>query len=82
LSLPSFLPPNSQPKKRKKILIKIVAFGMNHTRSARKKKTGRNITFTFSVKKATIAVNNIDRFQLFISSKPLQSVKLFHKELE
>jgi len=55
---------------------------MNHIRSARKKKLAENITFTFSVKKATITVNNIDRFQLFISSKPSSSAQLFHKELE
>jgi len=55
---------------------------MNQIRSARKKKLAENITFTFSVKKATITVNNIDRFQLFISSKPLSSEKVFHKELE
>jgi len=39
-------------------------------------------TFTFSVKKTTITVNNIYRFQLFISSKPLPSGKLFQKEPE
>jgi len=55
---------------------------MNQTRSARKKELAENITFTLSFKKATITVNNIDRFQLFISSKPLPSGILFHKELE
>ena len=48
----------------------------------KEKKVAENRTFTFSVKKATITVNNIDRFQLFISTKPSSSAKVFHKELE
>jgi len=66
----------------KKILIKILAFRMNHIRSPRIKKW-QKIQYLLSVlKKATITVSNIDRFELFISSKPLSSEKLFHKELE